>query len=83
MSKRKLDLEEETLEVNFKGESHEMRLPSNQELQSFREVEKEGSDGWSEMYDFYESLGLPKDFVLKLTPRQLVKIMETAADVKN
>lgn len=81
---KKLELLEEKIEVSFKGESHEMRLPSNQELMDLRKNEEGSEDDSIElMYGFFGKLGLPEEFTKSLTPSHLVRLMEATSEVKS
>ena len=81
---KKLELVDEVLEVSHKGVSHDMRVPSNEEIRILRSSSEEGdADHLAVMYEFFTKLGLPLDFVKGLSPKHTVKIMETISDVKS
>lgn len=81
---KKLELLDEQMEITLRGESHIMRLPTNGDLIKLQRAKDEGeeSESMDTMYGFLKDLGLPSEFVDKMTPGQVVKIMETAANTK-
>jgi hypothetical protein len=84
MSKKKVELLDEDMEITLRGETHTMSLPTNGDLLALqRTKEGEDEDAMGAMYKFLEKLGLPKEFVDKMTPNQVVKVMESAADAKS
>jgi len=82
----KIELVEELSEVSYKGESYQIRTPSNKELIDLRKMKDglgEDEDSMEVMYGFLEKLGLPRTFSEKVTPKHLIQIMQGVSDTKN
>ncbi len=79
---KELNLEETSLKINWKGYSHVMRVPNNQEILQMQEMKDDEEETFERLVKFYVHLGLPEDFVKSMEPGHLAQIMEGLSEGK-
>lgn len=77
--------EDEKLELNYGGKTYEFRAPSALEQKAtakkFREAD-ENTDASDLYLDFFKSLGLPEEVLVKMSMKGLMGLFEYAVGAK-
>lgn len=79
--------EDETLELEYGGETHKFRAPSALEQKAtarkFREATNDDTVDASDLYiEFFTNLGLPKEVLVKMSMKGLMGLFEYAVGAK-